>query len=83
MYKVVVDFLEGVPWFLALALCMSLQADDHRRAAEEAELRVFGGVLPNNSVERSCSKDHVSLNQRSEVSQRFNLISSKIRVECL
>lgn len=40
----------------------------------------LGGVLPNNSMQRSCSKAHVSLNQRPEVSQRFNLISSKIRV---
>lgn len=44
---------------------------------------MFGGVLPNNSMGRSCSKDHVSLNWRSEVSQRFNLISSKIRTESL
>jgi len=47
---------------------------------EEAELGMSGGVLPNNCMERSCSEDHVRLNQRSEVSQRFNLISSKIRV---
>lgn len=44
---------------------------------------VFRGVLPNNSTARSRSKDHVSLNQRSEVSQRFNLIKSKIRAEPL
>lgn len=44
---------------------------------------VFRGVLPNNSTARPCGKDHVSLNQRSEVSQRFNLIRSKIRAEPL
>lgn len=50
---------------------------------EEAELGVFGGMLPNNSKEGSRREDLVRLNQRSEVSQRFNLISSKIRAECL
>lgn len=44
---------------------------------------VFRGVLPNNSTVRPGGKDRVSLNQRSEVSQRFNLICSKIRAEPL
>lgn len=41
---------------------------------------MFGGVLPNKCTESSCSKDHVSINRRAGVSQRLNLISSKIRV---